>query len=364
MNHLKRIAMVVALLVVTAAPFYSSSKASADLGPIGNLGADALKYKPSCGGTELDKWNWPKHIKDGPNTGSIPNGTKFDYAKGSYVIYKTVSDHALAPYSNSEGTERQNRYKLVFLPTENGKIRMTYDGTNAIMKYNGGITGLTAITSEPVSESKVWKKVWDGFGNGDGLFVSSGSIYTSGTYTLSLTDVQCVVVAHEVQYDDSWPFTAFIANQSYGDENKKCKVTDLMCILAKAANSIENAFQAVGMAIVQAIGYIFAPDGEQLANLWDEFYDWMQLKLGFLIYPFEFITGVFNAFTSGSSWCNSSSCTKNFGNFMGRNFTINLGQTQQTMPTLWTWFVAMIRGITIVTLLLAVRHKYRGITHK
>jgi formate-dependent nitrite reductase membrane component NrfD len=90
----------------------------------------------------------------------------------------------------------------------------------------------------------------------------------------------------------------------------------------------------------------------------------MDLKLGFLTYPITFIANMFGAFTSSSSWCTSGSCTKSFGNFMGSNFTVDLNQMQTTMPTLWAFLLAALRGLTVLALIFGIRKKYMEVIHK
>lgn len=359
---IKRIAVIVLAAFTLVIPFLPTPKAS----------AATADYLPQCGDTYLDRWNWPADLRgeaQGGYTDTTAELPGFNSASSSYFIIQTSDerDFQTVVVNGQTKSVRQNKYTIFF---SSGELTISvdnnapYNQTEILISSNGLVQSATLV-SEPQNVDR-FKGMWGGaYGSGVRVYQSNNTSEPYHPHILT-SEVYCAYAAKNVHYDGAFSalYNNFSDHVEYGEYNTSCKLTDLGCILSKAYHGIESAFQAVGMAIVQAIGYLFAPDKDQLNNLWQEFYNFMQAKLGLLLYPFTFINNVFNAFTSGSSWCNSSSCSKNFGNLFGHAFTVNLKQAQDTMPTLWTWFTGMIRGLTIVALLLAVRQKYRGVTSK
>jgi hypothetical protein len=360
----KRIAILA--VIALSLPFLLSPKqASAySLEDVGALGENTFNMVPSCSNTYLDMWQWSTVAH---NVESSWNANKDN---NSYFMYRV--DKTSLPDYTSPATPK-NQYRIVFGNAANN-MKFHYDASATHpeqITYTGTIHALTTVISEPSSVSDTYKTAWSSTGiqsgaNEKGEQVVSGSTFSTGTFSIDKTAIYCAVGQHSIGYDPTWTYNNFSTSIPEGSLTgaEVCKPLDVACQFRKATSAISKGFAAIGMAIVQAITFLFNPDSDAIKTEYDTINTFFTNKLGFLTYPFTFIGSMFNAFTSSDAWCNSTSCSKNFGNFYGHAFTVNLGQMQATMPTVWTWFTAMLRGVTIFTLLLAVRNKYREVTSK
>jgi len=313
--------------------------------------------------------NWPDSLKTCNSGGGVISD--FDKSTSSYVMMRDLQPEP--PISMScNGTTinmKTNRYRIYVAETGK-KITFHKNGFQYYFTSNGPVT-IGTIRAEPKSDPD-YKCNWTGsFSNGqyETTYLSGitdpSTINAGNGFVIGNDLFAAQVGTNKVDYADSWDAAHFTNHVPYGEsEGKSCSTLDIGCWVGKITSGFTNAIKEIVGLVGDLFSWLFVPAADEVSNAFNEFGTFMNAKLGFLAYPFDFIGGVFNAFTSGSSWCNSSSCSKSFGNLFGHNFTVNLGQTQTTMPTLWTWFTGMVRGLTIVALLFAVRQKYRSVTNK
>jgi len=333
--------------------------------------ASAVTALPTCTATYLDEeWNWVDELKrtDGPVPGAYYGGNQptFNYDTDSYVIYKTAS-------TASAGRNVFN----ILLGTETNKF--TFDEVAGVKKlyYSGTIkTGLT-LTSEP-NTVKAPSQNWNGSSGGSwsgtigvngggGAFASySGSTSSTGSATLDSPGINCIYAAHNVSYAPGWVYDTYDADAGVGlNPSQSCDTLDIGCYLKTAFTKVKDTFRSVGMFIVSSIASLFSPDGDQVQDDVDDLSAFMTAKFGFLAYPFTFFNDFFDAFNDTSNnWCTTSSCTKNFGSFYGHDFVVNLTQAKTTMPTYYNWFVAMMRGLVVLALILSLRQTFIKVLHK
>lgn len=119
----------------------------------------------------------------------------------------------------------------------------------------------------------------------------------------------------------------------------KCDTLDIMCYAKK----------------------IFIPDENTLKAKYDSFHDFMVLKLGFLTYPSEFLGDLFASFDTTQNSCNETACTKNFGELLGGDFSLDFLAMKNTAPTMWTWFKTLIVGVTLFELVIMLKRKYMDV---
>ncbi len=371
MINAKKIALLFPVVVVVFTTIMAPQRAL----------AQTPTYAPQCGGgsSELNSWDWPQAVEKGLRQDGTESGAKitdFDYQNDSYVIFKRPANQ-FDPY-------KRNVYEIVRAAKEKNRITIKKGTLNAVTgKYNATLdtVGQSMQRATMSSESDEYLtnnnalnfRVDSSYKNSNfhaNVSSSSASPYTmivstNGTDENPGSNVLCIVGGHNVNYDPNWDFAQLERNIDYGvNPGQKCGAIEVGCWVGKIFRGIANTFEAFGMALVEAFVNIFAPDSNEVKADFDNFASFMQEKLGFLVYPIVFISDVFNAFTSGTAWCSATACTKDFGNLFGRPFNLDLRQLQVTMPTVWTWFTAMIRGLTILGLLIAVRKKYMGVVHQ
>jgi len=318
---------------------------------------------------------WPTSVKS-CDTGGGKLST-FDEKTSSYVMFENLQSVLSNPdYTPSNGQPqylKQNRFTMyVAQPNKKLTFWSTTDALGGKQYYltSTDVISVVNVTAEPNTDPD-FKYNWRGsyannqFSTGTSTPINPATVNGGRGIVIGNDRFASAVGTNNVEYSNSWDMGHFTQGVPYGTDGKDgCGTLDIACWVRSITSGFTQGIKELFGLFIDAIKWLFVPDSDQLNNAWEEFSDFMEAKLGFLAYPFTFFSNVFNAFDSGSSWCNSSSCVKNFGNLMGRNFTVNLGQTQTNMPTIWNWFTGMIRGLTVVALLLAVRGKYRQVTNK
>jgi len=345
MSVYKRIALVVTvgLLCLTLLPHAT-------------VGASALY--PTCDNSILEGFDWPGLIK--ASTSNTPNSgaglTSFDPSTSSYFMYQTTTNHSAL----------RNVYNIIIGTASNKMTADVVSGTPGIY-YNGTINVNVNIIAEPTSQkapSQSWAGTpggsWTGFN--DGTFALAGSTTSSSPFALS--SIYCIAGSKNIALSPGWTYDSLPGGVDYTSGvgltgATACGALDLSCWVAKGFKGVANTLLDVAKAIVGAFATLFLPDSTQLQTDFNSFSSFMSAKLGFLVYPVTFFGNVFSALGGTSNnWCTSSGCTKTFGTFWGHTFSINILAVSTVYSTVWTWFLALVRGLLILSLLYAVKRTY------
>ncbi len=179
------------------------------------------------------------------------------------------------------------------------------------------------------------------------------------------TDLTCISTAKGYETPFNWDQVT-VSETLPAEGSQKCNgALDFGCWIGKAFNGIGDGFNAVAQAILKGIAFLWAPDQAQTQAQFTTLNDFLQAKLGFLVYPITFVVDMFNGFNDTSNnWCTASSCSKNFGNFQGKPFNVDFNTGATVYPGIWDFFLAAIRGATVLGLVFAIRHKYLEIVNK
>jgi hypothetical protein len=312
----------------------------------------------------LGEWDWPKFFQLNYGGENLNSGTTnfpdFDKGNSSYFIYRTPAQQNAYDTAVANGAPTLdypaypqagwNQYTALVSTDNSSRLKLSQQNNSTIQILNN---------NPPSYYSYILQ---------DGIHHDTRNVTGGSTFNyernVSLPNVGCVLVAHNVDYADSWTYNKIQTDIPSGDDIK-CATLDVACAISKLFRGVANTFKAVGQAIVGALASLFMPDPEVIKNKFQDFQSFMSNKLGFLVYPFSFLGNFFGAFgDTSNTWCSATSCTKNVGNFFGQPFTLKVDQMKYTMPTVWTWLLNLIRGLTILTLVLAIRMKYRGVIDK
>lgn len=331
--------------------------------------AATTEYAPLCSNTFLNEWDWPAKVKTPyVTTPSIKNGgnlTTFNEDTDSYVILRDSSAGAL-----------RNLYYLfrgdhITISAENAGG--TANGTRFSLRTATGSMTQTQIVSEP-TYIKAFKDIW-GTSSDNSVVVTekyttaypvSSAVTQPFQYTTST--LNCVYAARNVTYSPYWVdnYNQFSSHIEFtaGSVQENCGALQIGCWVGEIFQGVSDTFLGVGKAIVTGIAELFKPDSGKIGTAFGDFNTTMTNKLGFLAYPITFLVSVLNAFTSTDSTCSTTSCVKSFGNLFGHNFSLNLSQPGVSMGSYWSYFRLFIQGTTILTVVLAIKQRYRGIIHK
>jgi len=318
-------------LLVVFTPFARTQKASA-----------YSTQPPTCAGFSTDLgWNWKDALQSssGWTANDQTHGYTVDNFPGSVLMFQVFG----GGYSGDTIVQFNRTY---------GHSKF-YQNTTGNYGFNN-----TTVTLTGGADSAIYF-YWV---NGSHTITTGGGNFTGATTAPAVGssfDVKCVQFAYNYSYDSNYDIGQF--NSEIAGQANACGTWDLVCKSSGFFTSLAtDTFNKI-KAVLSSIASIFVPDSAQVTSDFNDFNTFMQSKLGFLTYPVTFLASLFSAFAPDTSWCTTSSCTKSFGNFYGQPVAINLIAAKAAMVSYWDWFIAMVRGVTVLGLILAIRRKYISI---
>lgn len=337
---------------------------------VGSPRASALgssNYLPQCSDTTLATWDWvgsTHGLKAGLGSGA--GLSDFDYSTSSYLIFG-ISD-ASRQSSLTPATNETNEFYVITSDAAN-HTRLLVNGTTTDSKLYASDSASNVrtafITSEPPTDNR-YKGNWPGSYSANAFSTSSGATVTAASGTRfdlaafsSGQGIYCQLAAHNVDYGSNWIYNNIqqIAPHGVGS-GTQCKATDIGCWITNAVSGVQSAFARWFTDITTFVYNIFVPDPTTMAGIWTDFSNYMNTKLGFLLYPLTFFTNLFTSFGDAGTSCSATSCVVYSGNFMHGNFSIDFATIPHYFPTLWIAMQTIIVGITVYELLLAVKRRY------
>lgn len=189
-------------------------------------------------------------------------------------------------------------------------------------------------------------------------------VYVNSSPTGSITHSQACITAQgnttqEQQYIDEGGITY---NNVAPAQQYSCEALDVICHVANIFQNVKNTFASVGLAIVNGFASLFIPDSDVFTQFHIDMTEFLVQKLGFLVYPVEWLADIWDGITSNSNnWCTETSCSQNFGNLFGQPFVLDMLVVKNSIPQYWNLLVYTIRGVTVLTLIITVSQKLRSI---
>ncbi len=303
----------------------------------------------SCGSNDLGNWNWPEILKTGghPANNEKQVWTDFDPEKSSYIIGKGI----------------KNQGQLtIYKSANNSKLKIE---KNAITQRNEIIAPGGWFLRATFTE------------NGNGDYADINDYYTTnhstqvaspifgGTNDVNPDSNYCITAVKNVDYASSYTGKEYTQNIGYSVPVEQCDTLEFGCWITKAFKGVTETLLGAAQAILQGIAYLFAPQNDQLQGVYNDFTAFFDAKLGFLIFPFEFLINMFNAFTStANGFCSSGSCALQLPQIHGSTMNIDLLQWRQVSPGLYNMLVNAVRGITVAMLIFGIHKKYLEVIKK
>ena len=376
---LRLVSLILALvfLVMGTAPEIAAADYSGLSNGVLPAGLTANSYNgvmPQCavGYSLLGNMNWESKIQ--ASTGGGTSGSGFSRANSSYVLMGSINNGAenttnQAFFADHGGSypvgDELNRYELLYSSDDSQKLQLGSDATGAYIYATSGTLISASMTAEPNTDA-AYKNVWTGSysSNQYEAHINGSFTYTNNKRYISSSggtvfNYGCQGAAHNVNYSASWGYSQWNNDAPIGSgSGTSCGALDLGCWVRKGFDGLSSGLSGLWQDMLYGIGQIFGIDSAQLSSDWSSFSSFMNAKLGVLAYPFTFLGNLFAAFTTDTSGCNATSCVKNFGNFFGSNFSINLALVASAWPTWWAWIVGVIRGVTVLAIILGVRRKF------
>lgn len=280
--------------------------------------------------------------------------------------------------------------------------------------YDSSTDGLLLFKDGNTAQNYVYSIMWIKNGNitalkngtDDYRFVGNGSAYLENFYLMNFTtdntssgtggstkrlvgyQVECVYgyQGHFV-YDTSWDMGEIIGEIQPPEEpgEPTCDPFDVICWFGSFVGTIVDGFQGLAdlftgliSTIAEFIANIIMPkneDGEfenRFMTLFDDTYNSMRNKLGFLTFPFDFIANLLGRFGQAfvgagnvdSCVANGSSgypayCDISVPNLLGdHDVAINIGALEKSSPTIWAISTVLLQLVWIVGIVGLLHQKY------
>lgn len=345
-----RVSLAAALMLVAYAIVLLPGQSLAWSGAISNLASN-----------NLDTLAWPYQITNNPTcSGTCYKDPAFSATNSSYVIgYDPTPPGGLAapgpfgPYNCGVGWGVTRCFNYVIYWSDSCQLEFVGDGSSTYHLDAGGCN-YNYMDLQHYAGS-----YW-----GSTTHVYMSTVNAANGNSASITTMTGVWAVHNVTYVN-WdqPFFSKAANYGSGGGagSTQCSALDFGCWMGSIWSTIGNDFSSVGQAIVQSLASLFVPNGAQLNSDWTSFYSTLSTKLGFLLWPFTFVGGLFSAMVTPTTTC----CTIGAGTIFGAHWSgINLIYVETANPDIWSLATTVIRAATILLLFLFLRDKFLEITHK
>jgi len=331
-----------------------------------NIGSTSLGVNlKQCNAGNLAAWDWPQEVRTLPHqSGSKTPDTLFDPQKTDYLIFLSQSN-AASPMGSGWGYSY--RYTMYDAGT----------GGNAKVYEYGGNTWIKSVGTQGQPLNFYAFEITDSYSITHGTYfpyVTSTSSATGSTtptspvyrsLSLESASVGCVVAAHGVDYDPGYTGPKFKSNQGFtAGGTAGCSTLDIGCKLATAFQTVTTTLADFAREIFGFFVDLWIPDSTKTQAQFNDLGDFMTAKLGFLVYPFDFIGDFFGAFSGGGTWCTSASCVVHSSGALGSVDFNFLAIATGPYADVWNWFKLFIQATTVVTLMGMLISRFKEVQTK
>lgn len=292
---------------------------------------DCRQYAP-----QTFDWSWYSRIYN-------HYGSNFDDNQNIDEVFANENFSVLMYATSANPSATDFNVTLVVV---NDKVTITKNTLDNEVSLQTGTTNLDLIQIYGNTNGAYENTTLPNAGNG-----VANPTESSGTNQLSGLNPTCLS-AHNVNYSSGYDQKIYSFDRS---ENSACSTLDIACQISSLFRNTVDTFTSVGKTLLSGIASFFIPSPQQISANFEQLTDFFVEKMGFLMYPLDFFTDLYNAFTDTSNqWCNATTCSKSFGELWGTEFTLDLYALKNSIPDYWDWIIAFIRGATTISLLLAV----------
>lgn len=333
----------------------------------------------------------------------------------SLIAVSIVYSSSASAYGTCTGSAEYDVFRRLAIDNEKGDLFETENVTWNHIQYidtNGGIAGY--VIPESTNGAFTTTKVLDWNWNRDRTWLNiqlSGSIpsgvkvffYQIDSYygvaawwegentsveqtfeAARYPAVDCFTrTTFSLVYSDDFPeeqkgagyeFTGITNEPKYGEEvEEECGIWDAACFMGKVIGDIVDTFQGLfdGMknmftALGEFIGGIFINEEgvNVFGQFWGNIFSGMHEKLGFLTFPFDFMSSFLGSWNGAPTTCVSvngqynSSCTLDTSFIFGSHLRIDFGTMEKHIPQLWTIAKWVTRAGLTVSMIFIVHRKY------
>jgi hypothetical protein len=297
-------------------------------------------------------WDWRQKIIDNFDN-YYPTDTKPDFGSGSYIIFKGGAfDDFVIFYADK-------------------KFKLTATDTKVY---------ISMVEVGNFYDMRVYKDSYQPPQNNT-VTVSKGNNLQG--YQLT-GNHSCVYNARNVIYDTSYQNQGLneYSSQKVPSTQVECDIIDVACWVGSLADNIVNSIQDFWNGIVQIfekfidfLSTVFIPSEDNLfATAFTDLQTYLNTKLGFLTYPFVFVSQQFSAILSGINGNGTGDlihcergqavydaicdgiCAPNV--FKDVPLCIRVAELERSAPTIWNIGIFVFRISVVVSLIELMRRKY------
>jgi len=279
---------------------------------------------PQCVYAGALDWEWKRAIAD-INPQHDPDTTDFPYFIVSY-------DNDPVSTSNTLSVQFQTQISLDYTNPLGNHLRYTGPGT----AYN--------ISKNPASPS----------------YQTSIQVQANPSSATQTTSPACITTVYNALRTNAYIANGGIEYSSVPPaEDLSCDTLDIACRLQMAFQGIQNTFLSVGQTITSTIASFFLPDPNFLVTKINEFYAFLQTELGFLMFAPDLAYDVVQTFQDNpDNWCTNTSCTFSApGTFFGGTYSVDLLTIKNGLPSMWTLFTTLTRGLLVAEMIFFLHRK-------
>lgn len=363
--------MLAALVVLSMALSFAPQKAQA-------WSKDS--YPPRCAvPAALNGWDYKSKVRE------VWPAWNPDTVQRAMIIYETWGTNSQYPQTVfAMGDEIRftadddGNFSVLRTITTSGGISPTWPYRDKIGTANDSPYFKGFYFSSNPAETNFYHTL----GNFNGTAVSNETntpILTTYSPTYQNGSVKCIASAINVKYDALYTlprYDALAVNNGLGvtdqcDQSWTQAPDKIGCYLRKSIGAVGDAITQAAKDVANGIATVFTwafiPDEQEVSDLVGATQTFFEEKLGFLLYPFDFVIDLFAVFTSPpSNWCSSSSCVLSAGSIYGgaANFQIDVLAMKNMSETLWNLMTFLARTGLVVALIAGIHRKFEEVTQK
>lgn len=310
----------------------------------------------------IDKANW------GSNT-ALKSAVSTAYNQGAPAVIffdhkQSLQDILYVVIFNTE--ETSSATAGVRLPNETNALQIRAEAdVEGYIRFQMNVNESTGVAQDPPSFPGVFDR-WEDESTPENYHVVPG--ITSGDDS----DDDCIYGVQNIYLWNTLDFMQLSEHEAEAENPERGFWASVTGFFGDIWEWLQN--------LPQMVIDLFVPDSETIGTITGDFTEFMSEKMGFLLWPFDFIADIIGVFSgtgisdpydefgnpynncADESWNNNSSVSPwSFGQFFGGSVRINPCAFEKTMPAIWTFAQVIARALLVYAVVNRLLQAHRRI---